>query len=84
MSVTVETDRTTRKARFRAALALARMTAKQWASDNGVTETHLYAVLKGTRDSATLTSKVDAFIAQHLKNEKPATSRSSVVVAGGR
>lgn len=69
MSVTVHQQdeaRKERRALFRAALALARITAKQWAVDNNVTETHLYAVLKGARESNPLTAKIDAFIAQHL------------------
>ena len=66
MAVTLRRDRTNRKARFRAALALAHMTAKEWTEREQVTETHLYAVLKGNRESAKLTSKIDAFIAKHL------------------
>jgi predicted transcriptional regulator len=56
-----------RRARFKSALALARMTAKQWAEENGVTETHLYAVLKGDRESAKLLAKIDACIAHEFK-----------------
>lgn len=55
-----------RRARFRSALALARSTAKQWAADNDVSETHLYLVLKGERDSTPLITKIDAFIALWL------------------
>lgn len=66
MTVTLRKEMTTRKARFRAALALARMTARQWTERESVTETHLYAVLKGDRESNKLITKVDAFIAQYL------------------
>lgn len=55
-----------RKALFRAAIALSGITAKAWASDQGITPAHLYAVLNGDRESNSLTQKVDAFIAKHL------------------
>lgn len=56
-----------RHARFKYALARApRMTAKQWAAQNGVTETHLYFVLKGERESASLLEKIDQFIQKRL------------------
>lgn len=42
------------------------MTAKEWTEREDVTETHLYAVLKGERDSNRLVAKIDAFIAKHL------------------
>jgi hypothetical protein len=66
VAVTLRRERSARKARFRAALALARMTAKEWTIREKVTETHLYAVLKGERRSEKLTSKVDTFISKHL------------------
>jgi hypothetical protein len=56
----------TRKARFQAALALAGMTAEQWAENEGVTGGHLSNVLNEKRESGSLTEKVDAFIAKHL------------------
>lgn len=56
-----------RKARFRAALALGRKTERGWAEENGISRFHLYAVLKGERRaSAELDAKIDAFIARHL------------------
>lgn len=42
------------------------MTAREWAEQTGVTETHLYAVLKGERQSLKLDSKIDALIARQL------------------
>ena len=42
------------------------MTAKGWCEKEDITETHLYAVLKGTRQSAKLTAEIDAFIVKHL------------------
>lgn len=56
----------TRKARFRAALALAGMTAKEWCEQEGYSENHVYLYFAGRRDSMTLTRKMDAFIEQHL------------------
>lgn len=66
MAMTVRREREGRKARFRAALALARMTAREWTEREHITETHLYAVLKGDRQSAKLTGKIEAFIAKQL------------------
>ena len=58
-----------RKARFKAALALSRTSAKTWAEDHGVTRSHLNQVLAGHRESASLLSKVDDFIALHLEQD---------------
>lgn len=55
-----------RKARFGAAIALAETTVKAWAAEQNVTPQHLYHVLSGERESASLTEKVDAFIAEWL------------------
>lgn len=52
-----------RKARFKAALALAGMELQDWAIENGITRQHLSAVLREDRDSNALIQKVDAFIA---------------------
>ena len=70
--MTLRRDRTNRKARFRAALALARMTAREWTEKEKVTETHLYAVLKGERQSMKLTAKIDAFVAKYLGSQEAA------------
>lgn len=89
MTVTVEAQDEAckeRRARFRAALALARLIAKDWASqqgEKGITETHLYAVLKGGhvkggRDSAPLTAAIDAFIAEWLP-PAPKSGRARMV-----
>lgn len=58
----------TRKARFRAALALAEMLAKDWAEQNDVSESHLSQVLDGKRISKKLSDKVDAFARKWLKD----------------
>lgn len=43
------------------------MTARDWCDREGITETHLYAVLKGDRLSARLLDKIDTFITDHLQ-----------------
>lgn len=55
-----------RKARFRAALGLARMNASEWAAEHDVTPGHLSHVLSGNRESAKLVEIIDAFIAKQL------------------
>jgi len=55
-----------RKARFRAALALAEMTAADWAQEQGVTKAHLSQVLDGKRESLRLMEKIEAFSESHL------------------
>lgn len=62
----------TRKARFKAALALAGITQTVWAKENGVTQGHLSQTLAGIRESKTLTEKVDAFI---VTQERKAAKR---------
>lgn len=62
----VRAKRASRKAAFKAALALAETTVEAWAKTSGVTSGHLYQVLDGRRESATLTEKVDEFIAEQL------------------
>ena len=57
---------TSRKSQFRAALALAEQTASDWCAEQGITTGHLYQVLSGSRESVSLTEKVDAFIAEYL------------------
>ena len=75
MARTVQAVRGTRKerehrmsrwARFRAAIALARTTAKEWCCEKGFTESHLYQVLRGDRESPNTIAIVDAFIAKQL------------------
>jgi hypothetical protein len=55
-----------RRARFRAAIALARTTAREWCSEQGFTEGHLYQVLRGDRTSPDTLRRVDAFISVQL------------------
>lgn len=58
---------TNRKQLFRAALAIADMTAGEWASAEGFSAEHLSLVLNGHRiGSATLMGKIDGFIKQHM------------------
>jgi hypothetical protein len=54
-----------RKRLFRAALALADLTAEEWAYKHGVRSPVLSMVLRGVRDDAELVQKIDAFIDQH-------------------
>lgn len=59
-----------RKARFRAALGLARVpSAAAWARENDVTPGHLSQVLDGKRESLKLVARIDAFIAKHLPEQ---------------
>lgn len=69
---TVKRTNAMRKARFRAALALAGMTQESWADREGVTPAHLSYVLSGTRESRSLTEKIDAFTRKHLKGQQVA------------
>ena len=66
IDLTMPNTALTRKARFRAALALAGLTAEQWAEQNDVTPSHLSHVLTGKRESRSLTDKIDAFTKEHL------------------
>lgn len=53
-----------RKRRFKAALALAGLTAQQWAEKEEITRQHLNATLNDESESRPLTEKIDAFIAE--------------------
>jgi hypothetical protein len=66
MGKKVTREREMRKRRFLAALALAGLTREGWATQQGITATHLYMVLRGERESASLNGKIDAFIDQYL------------------
>lgn len=59
--------RDSRKAQFRAALALAGKTAETWAEENGITAGHLSQVLAGKRESRALMEKVEAFTRRYMK-----------------
>lgn len=57
------TQTTSRKRAFRSACVLAGTSLSAWAVENGVSRTHLYAVLEGERTpSAELTAKIDALL----------------------
>lgn len=66
MNQTLPEEGMSRKARFRAAIALARITAKEWCGEQGFTEGHLYQVLRGDRRSEDTLRRVDAFIDKQL------------------
>jgi transcriptional regulator with XRE-family HTH domain len=54
-----------RKRRFRAALAMAGLTAAEFAESVEVTPTHLSFVLSGKRNSARVAEAIDQFIKRH-------------------
>ena len=56
--------KSTRKARFKSALALAGMTQTEWAGQNGITPDHLSMVISEVypRESKVLEEKIDKFI----------------------
>ena len=56
-----------RKSQFRAALALAEMTAAQWAEKNDITPGHLSQVLCGKKESRALLEKIEAFTRRYVK-----------------
>lgn len=67
--------KTTRKARFKAALSLAGMTQKEWSETNGVNPQHLNGVISETQSRTggkELLEKIDSFIAA---TEKKAAKR---------
>jgi hypothetical protein len=65
--MTISLEARKRKAAFKSALAFAGVTQGKWCEDAGVTGGHLYAVLHETRQSESLTTKIDAFIAQQAR-----------------
>lgn len=54
-----------RKKRFRAALALAGKSGSQFATELGVSSTHVYLVLVGQRESPRIDAAIDALIAKY-------------------
>lgn len=58
--------KTSRKQLFRAALAIAGLTAAQWADREGITPQWLSMVLNEKDVSLTLGEKIDAFVREHL------------------
>lgn len=58
--------KTSRKQVFRAALAIAGLTARQWAEREGTSESYLSLVLNEKRESEALTQKIDTFARKHL------------------
>lgn len=69
---TLARQRKVRKQRFAAALALAGLRQSDFADRNDVDPGHLSKVLNGDRESASLTEKVDAFIAKYLPSSEAA------------
>lgn len=61
--------RLSRKAGFAAALVEAGVSASAFALNVGVSRRMLYRVLNDPKQSAPLTAKIDAFIAEHVGRE---------------
>lgn len=70
--------KTSRKALFKAALAIAGTTQDQWCEKEGLSVGHLSLVLAGKRESRSLTDRVDAFIKEHVGGGQ-LSGRSSAV-----
>lgn len=62
----MDTTKEQRRKRFKKALALAELTMGQWCEREGLSSGHLYQVLSGRRESASLVERVDAFTAGYL------------------
>jgi hypothetical protein len=60
-------QKTSRKQLFRAALAIAGLTAAEWADREKITAQWLSMVLNEKHSSLTLTEKIDAFTRAHLE-----------------
>lgn len=58
----------TRKRRFRAALAAAGMSMRDYAKEVGKSPSHVSQVLNGQRESKTMNEKIAAFTEKHLRN----------------
>jgi hypothetical protein len=65
---TVATREPGRKARFRAALSLAGLTASAWADREGITESYLSMILSGQRASPDVEAKIVEFTTKHLRS----------------
>lgn len=65
---TVPRDMAERKRQFRKALALAEMTAGEWAKGQKIGASYLSRFLAGQTVSRPLTIAVDAFIAKYAKH----------------
>lgn len=63
-------ERTSRKQLFRVALAIADLTAREWAEREGTSESYLSLVLNEKRVSPSLTPKIDAFIRKHVGTKR--------------
>jgi hypothetical protein len=58
--------KTSRKQLFRAALAIAGLSAGEWAEQQGITPQWLSMVLNSKADSITLNKKIDAFVKEWI------------------
>lgn len=58
--------KTSRKQLFQAALAIAGLTARQWAVKEGLTSGHLSMILAGKRSNVKVSAKIDAYTEKYL------------------
>ena len=63
-----------RKAQFRAALALAGLTQESWAVREGITPQWLSVVLNEKEESGALNEKIDAFTAEQMARHRALAS----------
>lgn len=66
MTATMPRAKASRKALFKAALAITGTTLNQWAESHEITPGHLSHVLAGRKESMSLSEKIDAYIKQHM------------------
>lgn len=57
---------TSRKALFRAALALNETSVSKWAAENGISGSYVHIALGGYQGAVDLNAKIDAYIKQHM------------------
>lgn len=70
MTATMPRATPSRKALFKAALAITETTLEQWAASEDITAGHLSHVLAGRKESQSLCEKIDAYIAQHMGRQR--------------
>lgn len=66
-----------RKSQFKAALALARITQREWATALDRTPEHVSMVLNGRRESQWMLDQIDAFIGKHLHGDAALSRKAS-------
>lgn len=64
------TNANQRRKQFKAAVALAGTTVKEWAESKGVTVSHLNQVLRKRRESPRLDGEIDALIEKYVPQKR--------------